>query len=325
MGSFDYMKSIANQIHHHLQGAERVIVIPHKNPDGDALGSVSAICDYLVEHNVTPEIFCATPVEEKYTFLNHILSVTNDPSIFSDESIKTIVVVDSGDLGYAGVAQYLKNRSFRIVNIDHHPTNEQYGEWNLVIPTASSTTEIIYHYFKMNSIAITPNRATALLTGLITDTDNFSNPATTIHSLNIASELMLRGGSLKSIKPLTAQNKTLRSLKLWGVVLSRLTRDENTGITYTYLKLSDLEKAGVGESESEGIANFLSNLGQDSVSLILKETEDGKIKGSFRTTSDATDVSLLAKKLGGGGHKKAAGFTIGGTIEEALKKILTKE
>ncbi len=319
------MKSIANQIHSHLQKVDQAIVVPHKNPDGDALGSVSAISDYLLQHNVIPYIFCATPVEEKYTFLNHVQNITHDPSIFNNPEITTVVVVDSGDLGYAGVAQFLKGKPYRIVNIDHHPTNEQYGEWNLVMPTASSTTEIIYHYFKHNSINITPTRATALLTGLVTDTDNFSNPATTIHSLNIASELMLRGGSLKSVKTLTAQNKTLRSLKLWGIVLSRLTRDENTGITYTYLKLSDLVEAGVGESESEGIVNFLSNLGQDSVSLILKETEDGKIKGSFRTTSDDHDVSLLAKKLGGGGHKKAAGFTVDGTIQSVLKQILTKE
>ena len=111
-------------------------------------------------------------------------------------------------------------------------------------------------------------------------------------------------------------------LKLWGLVFSRLTKKENSNITYTYLTLNDLAVHGSGDDEAEGISNFLSKLEGGKISLFLKEVDGGKIKGSFRTTSDEIDVSALAKKMGGGGHKKAAGFTTDGTIENVVDRII---
>ena len=115
----------------------------------------------------------------------------------------------------------------------------------------------------------------------------------------------------------------MNSLRLWGVVLSRLQNLEAEKLVYTYITLADLTTYQVSESESDGIANFLNNLDNGGACLILKEIEGGKVKGSFRTTSDTLDVAQWAKKLGGGGHKKAAGFTTNGTIQEVLGKLLT--
>ena len=164
--------------------------------------------------------------------------------------------------------------------------------------------------------------STALLTGIITDTGNFTNSATTPSAMLVASELLRTGGNLNVINQNTVYNQTLGSLKLWGTALSRLTRHDDQNITYTYITQKDLMECDVNDNETEGIANFLNNLDGGNISMILKETKDGQIKGSLRTTSDQHDVSSMAKQLGGGGHKKAAGFTVGGTIEEILKKIL---
>ena len=315
----------AKQINHHLLGAKKVVIVPHQNPDGDALGSAAALTDYLVSLGKNPQIFCPAPILKKMQFLPYLERVIYTPAVFEDLSIDTIIVLDSGDLRYAGIDHLIKTHPADIINIDHHHTNERYGKINLVVPTASSTSEIVFNFFKHNHIGLNHKVATALLTGLVSDTDNFSNGATSSEALSIASELIRAGGNLNLINGWTLKNKTPDVLRLWGATLSRLTRHEGLDLAYTYLTREDLIKNNVSESESEGIANYLNNLDGVKISLILKETEDGKIKGSFRTTRDDTDVSALAKKLGGGGHKKAAGFTTGGTIKEVLAKILTEK
>lgn len=319
------MLHLARQIHHFLAAAKKIVVIPHQNPDGDALGSAGALHDYLLSVGKNSTIFCATPVTEKLHFMPHSAGVTIDPGIFADPELEIAVVLDSGDLRYAGVDRLLHQRPIIIINIDHHATNEHYGTFNLIVPTAASTTEILFHYFRHNNVPINPKMATSLLTGLATDTGNFSNAATSAVALFVGGELLRLGGNLNRINDATVKNKSVDALRLWGKVLSRLKKDERLNLTHTYLTQEDLRQHQVSDSESEGIANFLNNLENTRIALILKETPDGKIKGSFRTTRPDVDVSALAKQLGGGGHKKAAGFSAAGTIEEVLRKILTME
>ncbi|MDO8499279.1 MAG: DHH family phosphoesterase [bacterium] len=317
------MKQIARQIHEHLRVAEKILLIPHQNPDGDALGSASAMVEYLRGQGRTVQLFCATTAQDKYKFLAHVDNISNDPAVFTDPKIDTIILVDSGDTRYAGVDKFLVGVDATIINIDHHPTNEKYGHINLVIPTASSTAEIIYGFFKHNNIAINHHAATALLTGVVTDTDNFTNPATSTTALKMASDLLRRGGNLKLINKNIVKNKSLDALRIWGILLARLTKAEEGDIVYTYITQADLKENNVSENEADGVANFLNSMDEATISLILRETAEGKIKGSFRTTRNDRDVSAMAKKLGGGGHKKAAGFLTEGTVAEVLKRILT--
>jgi len=317
------MQHIARKIHKHLLAAEKVVIIPHQNPDGDAIGAATAVKEYLTELGKEATIFCITPVTPKLHFVPHSTTVTSDEAIFEDDSVHAIIILDSGDLRYAGVDHLVKNHPAKIINIDHHATNEQYGHFNLVDSKASSTCELIFHFFNHNNISLNQNMATSLLTGLTTDTGNFTNAATTASALLVGGELIRAGANFNQVIAGTTRNKSMGTLRLWGTVLGRLQKDERLDLTYTYITQKDLAKHEVSEEESEGIANFLNNLENTKIALILKETSDGKIKGSFRTTQDDVDVSALAKKLGGGGHKKAAGFAVEGNIEEVLKKILT--
>lgn len=315
------MQLLSRKIHRHIKQARRLIVAPHQNPDGDALGAAAAFHEYLAGLNKDAVIFCVTPASEKYRFVPHSGEVITDPAIFKDSSFDTVVAVDSGDLRYNGIAPFLENTNHIIINIDHHATNEQYGHFNLVVPDAASTTEILYRYFRANGVRINQKMATALLTGLTTDTGNFTNAATSSSALNAGGELIRSGGNLNLVISETLKNKSIDALRLWGAVLGRLEKDERTGIAYTYLTQKDLLDYRVPEAESEGIANFLNNLENSHIALILKELPGGRVKGSFRTTSDDVDVAALAKKLDGGGHKKAAGFTADGTIEQVWRKI----
>ena len=317
------MRHLSQQLHTRIQGAERPVLVIHQNPDGDALGAASALQEYILSLNKSSIIFSSTPVSPKFAFLPHAATISNDTQIFKDISPDLIIVLDSGDLHYAGIAKLVAGQEHKIVNIDHHPTNSLYGILNLVQSTASSTSEIVYNFFKHNNIRLNHRMATALLTGIITDTDSFTNAAASINSFMISSELIRAGGNLNQINQWVTKNKTINTLRLWGAVLSRLKKMEQAEITYTYITQADLKQYEVSESESEGLANFLNNLDYEGACLILKETAEGKYKGSFRTTHDNMDMASWAKRLGGGGHRKAAGFTADGPLEELLKKILT--
>ncbi len=316
------MQQIAQQIHSHINSSKKVLIVPHQNPDGDALGSAGAMLEYLKNLGKPAHIYCATPPAARWGFIPHTHLVSQNENHFIDPQIDIIIILDSGDTNYAGVAEKIHGHRATIINIDHHATNKKFGHHNLVDTAASATSEILYFYFKHNGVAINPAMATALLAGIITDTGYFTNSATTDSALFVASDLMRLGADLTVIVKETIRNKTLPSLKLWGEALARLTWNEQSDITYTYLTQTDFIKHDADESEGEGIANFLNNLSGGKIMMILRETADGQVKGSLRTTRDDTDVSVIAVKLGGGGHKKAAGFTIGGTIEEVLNKIL---
>lgn len=315
------MLGTAKQINYEIAQAKKILLIPHKNPDGDALGAISALAEYFISCGIEPEIFCDTEIQSKYYFLPHLPLIKNDPLIFTDKEIDLIIVVDTGDLIHAGVDQYLKNHSGKIINMDHHHTNPLYGYLNLVDKQAASTTEIIYSFFRYNNVTITHQIATSLLTGLIADTENFTNGATTPKAMSVASELVRYGANYKMINNWLLKNKSLNILRLWGTALSRLKKHEEMDLVYTYILQEDFKKHEVEETESDGIANFLNKLDGAKISLIMKETADKKIKGSLRTTFNDTDVSSLAKSLGGGGHKKAAGFTYDGNVDSTLKKI----
>lgn len=312
------MEHIAQKINSALKQAENILIVSHKNPDGDTLSSACALMQYLRTLEVNHTAFCATPINPLMRFLPHIEYFVTDHALFERMQFDTIVVLDSGDLAYAGVAHLIAALPYEptIINIDHHITNARYGHHNLVISDAASTTEVLYRFFKANNIALDTHIATCLMTGLITDTDHFSNPATSASALQTGAELLRAGANLNLIRGWTLRNHSIKSLKLWGRVFSRLAKNPEHDIAYTVITLKDQKEFDITDKDMEGIANFLNTIGEAKIALLLKEQENGTVKGSFRTTDNNTDVAALAKSLGGGGHKKAAGFTIQGRLEE---------
>ncbi len=312
------MEHIAKQINQRLKEAENILIISHKNPDGDTLSSACALMQYLRTIEVNHTAFCATSINPHMRFLPHIEYFITDPALFERMKFDTIVVLDSGDLAYAGVAHHITALPYEpiIINIDHHHTNAQFGHHNLVMPEAASTTEVLYKFFKANNITLDKHIATCLMTGLITDTEHFTNPATSASALQTGAELLRAGANINLIRGATLHNHSIKSLKLWGRVLSRLTKNPEHDIAYTVITLADQKEFDVTDKDTEGIANFLNNIGESKTALLLKEQDNGTVKGSFRTTADDVDVSALAKQFGGGGHKKAAGFTVFGRLEE---------
>ena len=157
--------------------------------------------------------------------------------------------------------------------------------------------------------------ATCLLTGIITDTGNFTNNATTKKSIESASKLLSIGADFEGIAKANIYNKTIDILKLWGLVLKRIVLDKELSMVTTALFQKDLEKLNLRIEDAEGISNYLNNLSAEiKFSLLLKDNGLGKVKGSLRTTREDIDVSKIAQAFNGGGHQKAAGFEVAGRV-----------
>ncbi len=300
-----------------LTHASRVLIVSHPKPDGDTLGAASAMVNFCRTHNIPADVFCLDHIPEQYSYMPGTEEYTNDPSIFSSQPHDVLAVFDAGDLRYAGIAELITSMPTppRIVNFDHHVTNERFGAVNVVDVKASSTAEVVYDFFRENGVEVSREMSICLLTGILTDTGVFSNAATTWTSLEAASDLLRRGAKIQEVSKKLIQNKTVPALRLWGTAFARLKHNREAGVASTAVFMKDLDEEQVDGEHADGISNFLNSVLDVKVVLVLKEMSGGFVKGSYRTTGD-TDVSALAKALGGGGHKKAAGFTVAGRIVE---------
>ncbi|MEK7590618.1 MAG: DHH family phosphoesterase [Patescibacteria group bacterium] len=234
-----------------------------------------------------------------------------------DRKYDLIVVVDTADLALLGTL-YKEHAEFfsttPLLNIDHHISNVRFGQVQLIDPTAASATEVLYTWFLHNPAwakKMTPDMATLLLTGLITDTRSFQNPNTTPRSLEIAAELLEKGARQQEIIQHIYKTKPLSTLKIWGRALNRIQIDKDAGIVWSMISKEDLEEMGALSKETHGILDeLISTIPEADVHVLFTETEDSELKASMRSSS-AIDVSrLAAETYGGGGHARAAGFKV---------------
>ncbi len=299
-----------------LEQAKTVVTVSHRRPDGDTLGSALALASALEAAGKTVHSFCVDAVPTPfYPFLNG-RQFTSDPAVFA--AADTVVVLDSGDLRFVAICSILEalTKKPKLINIDHHAVNERYADINLVVPTAASTTEVVFNLLKTLRWPVTPNVATYVLIGIITDTMLFFNPATTASSLQVAAELERLGGDMRLVTRLISKNKNIDSLILWGKALERLKWDASRSRVSTAIMANELEHIAPGDDAIDGLSNFLNNNLAAKTVLVLRELGGGMIKGSLRTACNDTDVCIEALKYGGGGHKKAAGFAVRGKIVE---------
>ncbi|MBU1037259.1 DHH family phosphoesterase [Patescibacteria group bacterium] len=306
----------AQQIYQKIQQAQNILLVTHQNPDGDGLGVLSAMAQYLETIKKSYQLFCLNEVPASYKFLPQIYKVINNPQIFSQQNFDLIIILDANSLDYAGVKEIIKSIRYPyiLINIDHHLTNENFGQLNLCQSSSSSASEIIYDLFRLWQVAITKEMATALLNGIIYDTGIFSNDATTLTSLSASSHLLNLGARHKEINQSVLRNKSLGLLKLWGKAFERLVYNPRYDIAFTVITLKDFEDYQVEPGAIEGLSNYFNELSGAKLTLVLIEKPDGFIKGSFRTTFDDVNVAHLAQLWGGGGHRKASGFSLKGRM-----------
>lgn len=308
-------KDKAIQISQAVAKAENILIISHAKPDGDTLGAAFALTNYLLKLDKNITNFCLDTLPDMFSFLPNSHRLTTDHLVFT-QKYDLVIIVDSGTLSYAGVDKLITALApgFTLLNIDHHASNNHYADINLVVTEAASCTEVLFYLFNTLGITLTSDIATCLLCGLVTDTGGFVNPATQYHTLEAASVLVKYGANLWQVLQNTAYRQNINNLKLWGLAFSRLKKVTKYDLVYTFLKQEDFISCEADESATEGISNFLHILKEAKIILVLKETSDGFVKGSMRTAEDDIDLAKFCQKFGGGGHKKAAGFSLPGRL-----------
>jgi bifunctional oligoribonuclease and PAP phosphatase NrnA len=314
-------KTASHDVQAAIKVADKILLIAHQNPDGDCLGSVLAMYRYIASLDKDVTVFCNHLLPSNFSFLPNTDKLTNDHTVFT-QKYDLVITVDTAVLHLTGIEELLKiiPSKYKFINIDHHVSNAKYGDINLIISSASSTAEIIYRLLQDWQVVIDEQTATALACGLITDTGGFKNPATTYTCLEIASDLINQGANIPKIIKNTVNDTNITRLQLWGRALERLTKVDKNNLVYTWLTLKDLEECQADGNASEGISNFLHILNEGKIIMVLQETDNNIIKGSLRTTSNI-DLSKLAAMMGGGGHQKAAGFSLPGRLEYVNNKL----
>ncbi len=360
-----------------LKNGKKVLILTHKNPDGDALGSslalllslrklgkeASVVCDgappavfgYMPEvaevgqdlkggsdFVISLDISETKAEKVMYKVAGDKLNIVVTPASgnFEEKNVSfgagtphfdAIVVLDSTDLERVG-APYEKNPelfyNIPVVNIDHHAGNDQFGKINLVDLTATSTAEIIVSVLEAltgDAKFINEEIATALLTGIITDTNSFQNNNTTPKSLTVAAQLVAFGARQQDIIKNIYKTKPLSTLRLWGRALANLRDERNYRFVWTSLYKKDYLEVGAAEEESSGVIDDLLKTAANVDFALLLSEKNGDVHGSFRSTSNLIDVSAIAKLFGGGGHPMAAAFQMNGTsLEKSSGTIIQK-
>lgn len=297
-----------------MAASRSVLIGTHEHPDGDALGSTLAFIHALRAQGKEAGGFIPDEPPEFFAFLPGLRELTvHKPDV---STFDLVLVLDYTQLYRTHMEEEVLAHPNTIC-IDHHYDNLKQVNLNLVVPEAAATAQIVYELFKEAGIEITPDIATCLLTGIFTDTGSFMHDSVTPDILDIASDLMNKGARLSHIAHETYQRKDLSGLKIWGRALSRIFTDEATGASVSLITLTDLEECEATLDDLSGVVNMLNTLPHTKYAMLLVEYEPGKIKGSLRSEPHkGVDVSQIAKRLGGGGHKLASGFEVNGRIVE---------
>jgi len=315
------------EVLHELQAGEKFLLTTHENPDGDALGSLVAMNLTLRALGKDTVMFLSAeqfplPYEYKDLPLGDV-----SHSLPEDAEERTIVFLDCGNLDRMPVS-FLGREDAQIVNIDHHHDNTRFGTANLVVDGASCTAEIIWDLLPDLGVELTLPIAEALYVGLVTDTGKFQYENTTPVSHRMAASLLECGVDVHRIFRRLYENVPFAKLQLLARVLNRVERHDDGRLTLSYILRKDYEETGADENYSEGIVDHIRALEGTCVAALvreqLKEGREGVMKVSLRASADEVDVSVIARKEGGGGHRQAAGFSTTRSLE-ALTAFLREE
>ena len=296
-----------------LRAADKLLLTTHENPDGDALGSLLAMHGILTQLGkdavmyMSPDEF---PLPWEYRGLPLEEGLVGSPP--GDVAERTIVFLDCGNIDRMPV-DFLQADGLHILNIDHHHDNTRFGTVNLVCPVASCTAEMVWRIAKELGAEITPEIATALYVGLVTDTGRFMYENTSPIAHRMAAELIEAGVEPHRVYRQLYEDLPFRRLQLLQRALASIERYDEGGITIAHLTKGDYADTGALETDSEGVVDHMRAVEGTRVAVLvrelLSEDREGMRKVSLRATDGSVDVSRVARAFGGGGHPQAAGFS----------------
>lgn len=297
-----------------LAVSQRVLVVTHVNPDGDAIGSLLGFGLALRATGKAVTFYCADPAPEMFKYLTAYDEITAQPQGDFD----LVVVLDAADERRMGpIGKMLDRRPDML--FDHHITNPAYATLNFIDGEAASTGELLAEWLAPLGLPLTQPIAEALLTGIVTDTLGFKTVGTTPKTLALAQTLMLAGARLSKIYDESLFKRSFAAARIWGEGLVKLQLAER--LVWTSLTLEARQATGYFAMDDADLINVLTSVREADVALIFVERADGTVKVSWRAMVDFS-VAPLAKSFGGGGHAPAAGADIPGTLAEVEARVL---
>jgi phosphoesterase RecJ-like protein len=313
----DLNHELIETIHGQLEKVNKVLVVSHLRPDGDAIGSLLGIGLSLLEVGKDVQMALSDGVPDNFRFLPGSELIVTKPI----GEVDYIIVVDSSEIERTDTV--LNGYGAPDLNIDHHKTNTYFAKTNLVESEAVATAEILAKYLPDFGLKITKPVANALMAGIVTDTIGFRTTNIYPEALRITADLLELGGDLTGIYYRTIIEQSYAAARYWGAGLSKLHMEN--GLVWTTLSLQDRQSAGYQNRDDADLVKILAAIEDAKIAVILTEQTGGYVKISWRLCGSLPtdlDVSEIAQKFGGGGHKAAAGADVNGKLNEVLVEVL---
>ncbi len=297
-----------------------MIIGTHLNPDGDALGSALAVSHFLDGRGIENEVLCHHPAPRNLQFLPGINRVRFKPR---EEKHDLGIMVDLDALVRLGSTEPFFAAVPRLIVVDHHVPHEAPGDVRIIDVGAAATSLILSRLFLDLNVTITPEMATCLLTGIVTDTGSFRFRNTSPESMSVSAMLLERGGDINLVSEEIFQRKPLASTRLLGHMLDTMRLECDNRIALGVLRLEDFEHTSATDEDTEGFVNEMLFIDSVQIAANLRHPTQGKVRCSIRSRHEI-DVAAVAREFGGGGHKNAAGCTFDLTIEEAEDILMSR-
>src|ERR671932_2964178 len=301
-----------------VRDRDRFVLTTHENPDGDALGSLLAMKLALdsLGKDTYMYLYGSAPLPGEYAFMPLEELRRELPP---DAAERMLVALDCANESRLGPDAEVLQVAPYVVDVDHHHDNTRFGDVNLIVADASSTGEVIRDVLRELDVGLTPDIAEALYIALVTDTGRFQYTNTTPKALRLAAELVEAGANVHRVFQGVYESVQFAKLKLLARALERAQVYEGGAIVVSYLLRTDFTDVGAAEPYSEGIIDYLRAVEGADMAVLIREPPraDGPTRRvSLRASVDELDVSAIARKSGGGGHRQAAGFSSEASIED---------
>ena len=316
------LREIADAIRSH----ERFLVATHENPDGDALGSILAMKDALEQlgKDAVMYLYGSTPLPTEYGFMP-LGDLRRE--LPADAGERVVIALDCANERRLGPDRGVLDAAPLVIDIDHHHDTTRFGDLNLVLAEASSTGEILAGLFAELGVRLTPEIAEALYIALVTDTGRFQYTNTSPKTLRLAADLVEAGANVHRVFQEVYETVAFAKLKLLARALERAEVHLGGRLVVSHLRKDDFAEVGAAEPYSEGIIDYLRAVEGAIVAALIRQPPRGdgpRFRVSLRSSVDEVDVSEIARKSGGGGHRQAAGFSSDLSLEE-LKRFIVDE
>lgn len=322
--TLSYVEQIA-KAYRFIQEGDHFLVVAHVQPDGDAISSTLAVGWLLRQWNKSFVMVNENGVPNKLSYLpmSDQVCTYEEHNAIASKLFDTVICVDCAAYVRIGkIAKWIA-KTARVLNIDHHPTNDHYGEVAVIREGAAATVEILFDMFTSYGVALDIDVATTLYTGLVTDTGGFRYHNTSSHVLSIASDLLRLGVNGYDITIRLLEKMSMAQMQLTQRGLVRLSFSENRRIGWLYITLEDMIETGARDEDIEGLVNYPRHIEGVEVSLLFKQIEPFGVKVSMRSAA-LVNVAEIAQHFGGGGHVRAAGCEVAGTLDEVIANVVER-